>query len=89
MDRWTTLNLMPDSHKRMPPFLLYAFLGHLSHAVALCWDGQTRTPKQVACAVLRGLAVGDALVIVDLELPRLGLIRVNAFDEVLQQVRIP
>jgi hypothetical protein len=78
------------STKEHPPGVIFGML------FALCWIGAFfagygmagRGPRNWLHAVFFAASLSVTLyVIVDLEFPRLGLIRVDAFDEVLQEVR--
>ena len=76
--------------KEHPPGVIFGML------FALCWVGAlfagygmaSRSPRNWLHALFFVASLTVTLyVIVDLEFPRLGLIRVDAFDEVLQEVR--
>ncbi|QEZ44752.1 bestrophin-like domain [Cupriavidus oxalaticus] len=78
------------STKEHPPSVIFGML------FALCWIGALfagygmagRGPRNWLHALFFVASLTMTLyVIVDLEFPRLGLIRVDAFDEVLQEVR--
>ncbi|CAN7774839.1 DUF4239 domain-containing protein [Cupriavidus necator] len=78
------------STKEHPPSVIFGML------FALCWIGAlfagygmaSRGPRNWLHALFFVASLTVTLyVIVDLEFPRLGLIRVDAFDEVLQDVR--
>lgn len=78
------------STKEHPPGVIFGML------FALCWVGAffagygmaRRGPRNWLHALFFAASLSVTLyAIVDLEFPRLGLIRVDAFDEVLQEVR--
>ncbi|MGH8787334.1 MAG: DUF4239 domain-containing protein [Cupriavidus necator] len=78
------------STKEHPPSVIYGML------FALCWIGAlfagygmaSRGPRNWLHSLLFVASLTVTLyIIVDLEFPRIGLVRVDAFDEVLQEVR--
>ncbi|WP_066731286.1 DUF4239 domain-containing protein [Cupriavidus sp. D384] len=73
-----------------PPSVIYALLLALSWIGALFagYGMARRGPRNWLHALLFAVTLAATLyVIVDLEFPRLGLIRVDEFDQVLQEVR--
>ena len=87
IDITTTRTMAAQTHA---PLLIYAMLGLLVLAGSLLAgygmaSGKTRDWFRVgAFALIMALAI---YVILDFEFPRLGLIRVNAFDQVLVNLR--
>jgi hypothetical protein len=79
-----------ESAKRHPPLIVYAMLGTLSLVCSLFagYDMASRPRLNTLHSVAFALAISaTAYVIVDLEFPRLGLIRISNSDQVLIDLR--
>ena len=83
----TTRMLAVQMH---PPAIIYALLFVLALAGALLAGHAMAAAKRRSALHVIGFAAATAIavyVIIDLELPRLGFIRVEAFDRALVELR--
>jgi hypothetical protein len=83
----TTRTTAAQSH---PPFILFAMLGFLALAAALFAGHGMSTSKTRSWIHILGFAAVLTItvyVIMDMEYPRVGMIRVDNFDEVLMDLR--
>jgi hypothetical protein len=87
IDITTTRTMAAESH---PPMIIFGLLGITALASALLAGygmGAGRTRSWIHMAGFAGVLAITVFVITDIEFPRMGFIRMDAFDHVLVELR--